>query len=170
MKLLKRTLTGQLLIRGGPERGQGLGQGGRAPLLIADAKGYPVLARRKIGKGMLIVASRDLCGHRPDASDPINADWWKPLLVELSAGKPVDPKRRPRNQMPENQTDRDRLPIQYSDYMKPYADAIYGVYDKCFPVIEKVMGVPPSKGMLTKLILLPTGGGGFNPNKKAKII
>jgi len=57
---------------------------------------------------------------------------------------------------------RDRLPIQYSDYMKPYADAIYGVYDKCFPVIEKVMGVPPSKGMLTKLILLPTGGGGFS--------
>lgn len=131
-------------------------------VLITDAKGFSVLARRRIGKGMIIVASRALCGHRPDASDPINADWWKPLLVELSAGKPVDPKRRPRTQMPENQTDRDRLPIQYSDYMKPYADAIYGVYDRCFPVIEKVMGVPPSKGMLTKLILLPTGGGGFS--------
>ena len=111
---------------------------------------------------MIIVASRALCGHRPDASDPINADWWKPLLVELSAGKPVDPKHRPKNQSPENEMQRDRLPIQYSDYMKPYADAIYGVYDKCFPVIEKVMGVPPSKGMLTKLILLPTGGGGFS--------
>lgn len=64
--------------------------------------------------------------------------------------------------MPENRTERERLPIQYSDYMKPYADAIYPVYDQCFPVIQEVMGVPPSEGMLTNLILLPTGGGGFS--------
>jgi len=131
-------------------------------VLITDAQDRPVLARRRFGRGAIVVASRALCGHRPDASDPINADWWKPLLVELSAGKPVDANRRPGNQMPENLMQRDRLPIQYSDYMKPWAEAIYTVYDRCFPVIEKIMGVPPSKGMLTKLILLPTGGGGFS--------
>jgi len=64
--------------------------------------------------------------------------------------------------MPENRTQRERLPIQFSDYLTSYADAIYAVYDECFPVIEQVMGVPPSEGMLTNLILLPTGGGGFS--------
>jgi hypothetical protein len=80
----------------------------------------------------------------------------------ISANKTIYPESRPKNQMPENQTQRERLPIQFSDYMKSYADAIYGVYDECFPVIREVMGVPPSEGMLTKLILLPTGGGGFS--------
>jgi hypothetical protein len=131
-------------------------------VLVKDAKGRVVMARRRVGKGHLVVASRSLCGHKPDASDPINDKWWKPLLQQISANKPVNPKHRPKHQMPENQTQRERLPIQYSDYMKPYADAIYAVYDKCFPVIQEVMGVPPSKGMLTNLILLPTGGGGFS--------
>jgi len=131
-------------------------------VLIKDAAGRPVMARRRIGKGQMIVASRALTGHKPDASDPINDKWWKPLLKQISAGKTVDPKRRPKNQMPENRTQRRRLPVQYSDYMKPYADAIYAVYDQCFPVIQEVMGVPPSEGMLTSLILLPTGGGGFS--------
>jgi hypothetical protein len=131
-------------------------------VLVKDAKGHVVMARRRVGKGYLVVASRSLCGHKPDASDPINDKWWKPLLQQISANKPVDPKQRPKHQMPENQTQRERLPIQYSDYMRPYADAIYAVYDQCFPVIQEVMGIPPSEGMLTNLILLPTGGGGFS--------
>jgi len=131
-------------------------------VLVEDAQDRAVMARRRVGKGHLIVASRSLCGHKPDASDPINDAWWKPLLRQITANKPVDPKRRPRNQMPENKTQRQRLPIQYSDYMKSHADAIYAVYDKCFSVIREVMGVPPSEGMLTNLILLPTGGGGFS--------
>jgi len=131
-------------------------------ILVEDAEGHVVMARRAVGKGKLVVASRSLCGRKPDASDPINDKWWKPLLQEVSAGKKVDASRRPRGQMPENKTERERLPIQCSDYMKSYADAIYGVYDECFPVIQEVMGVPPSKGMLTNLILLPTGGGGFS--------
>jgi len=131
-------------------------------VLVKDAMGHVVMARRRVGKGCLVVASRSLCGHKPDASDPINDSWWKPLLEQISANKPVDSKHRPKHQMPENQTQRERLPIQYSDYMKPYADAIYAVYDKCFPVIQEVMGVPPSEGMLTNLILLPTGAGGFS--------
>lgn len=131
-------------------------------VLVKDARERVVMAMRRVGKGQLVIASRSLCGRNPNASDPINESWWKPLLQKIAANKTIDPKRRPKNQMPENQSQRERLPIQYSDYMKPYADAIYGVYDECFPVIREVMGVPPSEGMLTKLILLPTGGGGFS--------
>ena len=131
-------------------------------VLVKDSRERVVMAWRRVGKGRLVVASRSLCGRNPNASDPINDNWWKPLLKRISANKTVDPKHRPKNQMPENQTQRERLPIQYSDYIKSYADAIYGVYDECFPVIQEVMGVPPSEGMLTKLILLPTGGGGFS--------
>jgi len=131
-------------------------------VLVRDKQGHAVMARRSVKQGTLVIASRSLCGRNPNASDPINAQWWKPLLQRITAGKTVDPQHRPRHQMPENQTQRQRLPIQYSDYMKPYADAIYAVYDQCFPVIQDVMGVPPSEGMLIRLILLPTGGGGFS--------
>ncbi|MBN2137575.1 MAG: hypothetical protein JW720_07205 [Sedimentisphaerales bacterium] len=131
-------------------------------VLVRDNAGGAVMAERKAGKGRLVVASRQLCGRNPNASDPINQVWWKALLQDISSGKAVDAKRRPSSRMPENESRRQRLPIQYSDYMKSYADAIYDVYDECFPVIEEVMGVPPSEGMLTKLILLPTGGGGFS--------
>jgi hypothetical protein len=131
-------------------------------ILVKDAKGRVVMAWRLMGKGRLVVASRSLCGRNPNAGDPINDSWWKPLLKRITAQKTIDPKRHPKNQMPENRTQRERLPIQYSDYMKSYADAIYAVYDECFPVIQEVMGVPPAEGMLTNLILLPTGGGGFS--------
>lgn len=131
-------------------------------VLVKDAKGQVVMTWRCVGKGRLVVASRSLCGRNPNAGDPINDSWWKPLLKRIAARKTIDPKRRPKNQMPENRTQRERLPIQYSDYMKSYADAIYAVYDECFPVIQEVMGVPPAEGMLTNLILLPTGGGGFS--------
>jgi hypothetical protein len=131
-------------------------------VLVKDAGGRVVMARRRIGRGQLVVASRSLCGHKPDASDPINDSWWKPLLKQITNNKQIDPKSRPKHQMPENRTQRERLPIQYSDYMKSYANAIYTIYDQCFPVIQEVMGVPPTEGMLTNLILLPTGGGGFS--------
>lgn len=131
-------------------------------ILVKDDEDCAVMARRNVGKGYLVVSSRSLSGRKPDASDPVNETWWKPLLKQITSNKPVDPEHRPRNQMPENKTQRKRLPIQYSDYMKSHADAIYAVYDQCFPVIQEVMGVPPSEGMLTNLILLPTGGGGFS--------
>ncbi len=136
------------------------GKGWKA--LITDAQGSVVMAKRSVGKGTLIIASRSLCGRNPNASDPINDHWWRPLLKEMARNKTIDPTKRPQHQMPENTTERNRLPVQYSDYMKSYADSIYDVYDRCFPVIQDVMGVPPSEGMLTRLILLPTGGGGFS--------
>jgi hypothetical protein len=139
-----------------------LGRASDWEVLVRDAQDRVVMARRRVGRGTLVVASRSLCGHKPDASDPINDSWLKPLLKEITASKSVDSTRRPPNQMPENETQRKRLPIQYSDYMSSYADSIYQVYDECYPVIQEVMGVPPSQGMLTKLILLPTGGGGFS--------
>lgn len=131
-------------------------------ILIKDAKDRPVMAKKNVGRGTFVIASRSLAGRNPNASDPINDRWWKPLLLQITANKTVDPKNRPKDQMPENKTNRKRLPVQYSDYMKPYADSIYEVYDRCYPVIEEVMGVPPSEGMLSTLILLPTGGGGFS--------
>ena len=71
-------------------------------ILVKDAKGRTIMARRRIGKGQLIVTSRALSGHKPDASDPINQNWLKPLLKEISGGKPVGERRRPSHQMPEN--------------------------------------------------------------------
>ncbi len=131
-------------------------------VLIQDDKGQPLMARRRTGKGQLVVASRSLCGHQPNAKDPINAKWWKPLLKQITRGKSVDPKKHPPHKRAENQIERNRLSIQYNDYMEGYADSIYAVYDRCYPVLEEIMGVPPAGGMLSKLILLPCGGGGFS--------
>jgi hypothetical protein len=46
--------------------------------------------------------------------------------------------------------------------MQPYADVIFALYQRVRPVMERILGVPPAKDMLTSLILLPTGGGGFS--------
>ncbi len=131
-------------------------------VLIRDAANRPVLARRRFGKGTVLIASRALAGHRPDAKDPINAQWWTPLLVKAASGKPVDPRKRPRGQLPENITVRQGLTIQYTDYLQPMADLIFNIFSKARPELEKIFGVPPYKKMLTKLILLPTSGGGFS--------
>jgi len=134
-------------------------------ILIRDSAGQPVLARRRFGRGTVVVASRALAGHRPDAKDPINARWWTPLLVDAARGKPVDPRKRPRGAMPENVTVRQGLKIQYSDYLRPMADVIFRLFAKARPELERIFGVPPYRDMLTTLILLPTGGGGFSSGR-----
>ncbi|MDP6115050.1 MAG: hypothetical protein QGG53_24575 [Planctomycetota bacterium] len=131
-------------------------------ILIRDAKGRAVMARRSIGKGKLMLVSRALSGRQPNAEDPINADMWHSLLADLASGKKVDPSNPPHSTMPENSTDKSGLEIQCSDYLQPMADEIFAIYEKSHPLIEKIMGVPPAGGMLKKLILLPTGGGGFS--------
>ncbi len=135
-------------------------------VLIRDAAGQVVAARRKVGKGKLLVCSRGLSGRQPNAKDPINAEWWVPLLRDLAGGKRVDPKRRPKSMKPENVVIREGLRIRYSDYMQPFAEEIFKIYQKCRPVIERILGVPPAKGMLSGLILLPTGGGGFSSGRE----
>lgn len=131
-------------------------------VLIRDAGGSPVAARKPVGRGKLLVLSRALSGRRPEAKDPLNASLWRSLLADLAAGKSVDPARRPRGMMPENITEKDGLRIQCSDYLQPTADAIFALYQKGRPLLEQILGVPPHEGMLTTLILLPTGGGGFS--------
>jgi len=134
-------------------------------MLIKDAAGRCLMARRNVGKGKLLVTTRGISGRKPDASDPINAEWLAPLLTDLASGKTVDPKRRPRHHRAENTVIRDGLEIRYSDYMQPFADEIFKMYVICRPVQEKLLGVPPSEGMLASLLLLPTGGGGFSSGR-----
>lgn len=135
-------------------------------VLIRDAEGRVVLARRAFGKGALAVGSRALAGRNPDASDPINDAWWRPLLRDLARGKAVDPRRPPRASMPERQVERDGLRIRYSRYLEDTADAIFEVYSRSRPALERILGVPPAPDMLTSLILLPTGGGGFSSGRE----
>lgn len=133
-------------------------------VLVVDAKGHPVLAGRRVGKGALLLASRGLAGQQPDASDPINADVWKPGLRFLAAGKPVTAGQTPPDVWcgVDNSFDKEGLRVGCSDYLVPYADSIYEVYSQVKPTMERIVGVPPSEGMLGQLVLLPSGGGGFS--------
>lgn len=137
-------------------------------VLIADAQGNPLLARRTIGKGALLVGARGLAGQNPDASDNINAAWWQPLLVDAAAGKPVDAAKPFESRgIPELEyTDQlGQITLRYNDYLKPYAKAMADIYLRCRPVIEKRMGVPLSQGMASEIGLLATGGGGFSSGR-----
>jgi hypothetical protein len=134
-------------------------------ILIIDAENNPIMARRTLGKGTLLVSARGLAGSNPDASDNINVSWWKPLLRATAAGKQVVSKRpfSSRGISELDYTEKiGNITLQYSDYLKPYAKAMGDIYLRCKPVIEKRMGVPLSEGMASKIGLLATGGGGFS--------
>jgi hypothetical protein len=139
---------------------------GQWEVLIEDSDDRPVLARRRVGRGWLAVASRGLCGSKPDATDPINAEWWKPLLRELAAGRAVDPSRPPAGMKPENTVHKGGLRLRHTDYLAQYADEIFAAYTRCRPTMERILGVPPAPEMLTSIILLPTGGGGFSSGRE----
>lgn len=134
-------------------------------VLVRDADDEPVLARRAVAKGSLLLGNRDLFGRQPDAGDPINAAWIKPLLRDIAGGKHVDPDKPSRGQWFDLHETRDGLSLHYSEYTKQEADTILDLYAKCMPVLGKIFGVPPSKGTLTGLLLLPTGGGGFSSGR-----
>jgi hypothetical protein len=113
----------------------------------------------------LLIGARGLAGQNPDASDNINADWWRPLLIEIASGKQVDSQKPFRGRGPtelEHQEMLGSISLRYSDYLKPYAKSMADIYLRCNPVIEKRMGVPLSKGMASEIALLATGGGGFS--------
>jgi len=133
--------------------------------LVTDADGAVVAGMRKVGKGRLMVAPRGFSGSRPDASDPINAAWLAPVLERLAQGKAID-KSKPFNGRgltdADNVEEHDEFTLYYSDYLKPYAQAMLGITRRTKPFIEKRMGVPLSAGMGTKVGLLATGGGGFS--------
>ena len=131
-------------------------------VLVTDAKGNVALARKNVGKGCLLIGNRGLFGNRPDASDPINAEWVHPLLEDVARNKTVDPAKPNDGQFFDLQEKHGSLSLQYSDYTKHEAETIVSLYDKCMPVLEDIIGVPASKGTMTGLLLLPTGGGGFS--------
>lgn len=131
-------------------------------ILIRDAESHIVMAQKPVGKGQVLLASRALAGRQPNAKDPINSGMWQSLLVKLVSGKQIDPTRLPKGTMPENIVNRNELQIQYSDYLEPMSETIFEIYRKSRPFLEQIIGVPPTRGMLKKLILLPTGGGGFS--------
>lgn len=137
-------------------------------VLVADAGGAPLLARRRFGKGTLVVGARGLAGSNPDASDNINAAWWRPLLVRTAAGKAIDPARPPASRglaESDNREQAGNLTLHYSDYLKPHASEMLAIYQRCQPVIEKRMGVPLSEGMASEVGLLATGSGGFSSGR-----
>jgi hypothetical protein len=158
--------TGRLADPPGAARNEEDAKAGAWEVLVRDAKGAVVAARRKVGKGKLLVTSRALSGRRPDAKDPINAEWLTPLLEDLASGKRVDPKKRPKHARAENVVVREGLRIKYSDYMQPFAEEILAIYRECRPALERTFGVPPAPNMLTGLVLLPTGGGGFSSGRE----
>ncbi len=137
-------------------------------VLVVDADKKPVLARRAVGGGTLLVGARGLAGQNPDASDNINAAWWRPLLAQAAAGKRVDAAASLHSRGPtevEHAEDLGVILLRYSDYLQPYAKSMADVYLRCRPVIENRMGVPLSEGMAAEIVLLATGSGGFSSGR-----
>ena len=130
--------------------------------LAADLDDRPVLATRTLGDGHVILASRGLFGRKPDASDPINADWVTPMLVSRAATKMIDPSKRPRPTRAELKKEIGPLTLQFQEGTAPFADAIYEVYREVRPHLVEITGVEPSPGMIKSMLILPTGGGGFS--------
>ena len=137
--------------------------------LINDASGHAVLAQRPLGKGQVILASRGLFGQNPDASDPINAQWVRPLLLDAVKGKPVDPNRPPKGQWAEQELKVGSLTLEFHDGTKQFADSISKEYFIIKPILTEITGVEPSKGMITRMLMLPTGGGGFSSGDRIAI-
>ncbi len=133
--------------------------------LVQGSEDQVILAAKKIGKGVLLLGSRNLFGNRPDASDPINNKWVTPILQKAASTKEVDTKAAlPQlgSQKMGNVKDINGITFYYSDYMAPYFNDMVRIQGKTTPLIEKRMGVPLSEGMGSKIGLLSTGGGGFS--------
>ena len=137
-------------------------------VLIVDADSKPILARKKIGGGTLLVGARGLAGSRPDAKDNIHAEWWTPLLEKTAQGKKVDPAIPFRSrglQQLEYREEFGSVTLYYSEYLKPYAQAMAEIYQRTKPIMRKRLGVPLSEGMAGGIGLLATGGGGFSSGR-----
>lgn len=138
---------------------------GQWEVLVSDVADKPVMARRKYGKGTLLVSARQLAGSNPNASDSINKEIWKPILEEIAAGKEVSPDTEFRGsgiENLENKVDHGSFILSYNDYLSPFANLMADIYNRSLPFIENRMGVPLSLGMASHVTLLATGGGGFS--------
>ena len=130
--------------------------------MIQDADGRSVLAERRVGKGTLVLGSRGLFGQKPDASDPINDNWVGPMLVARASRKAIDPKRRHRVTWAEDSRQAGPLKIEFHDGTEQFADDVVEVYEEVRPHLLEITGVEPAPGMIQRLLILPTGGGGFS--------
>ncbi|MEE2907670.1 MAG: hypothetical protein VX527_07535 [Planctomycetota bacterium] len=130
--------------------------------LIVDSQGHPVLAERRVGSGTLVLGSRGLFGQKPDASDPINDSWVGPMLVNRASRKKIDPSRPHRRTWAEDSRQAGPLKIEFHDGTEQFADNIVAVYEEVRPHLLAITGVEPSPGMIQRLLILPTGGGGFS--------
>lgn len=137
--------------------------------LVRDDDGQPVLARRAWGEGTVLIGSRGLFGQRPDASDPINAGWITPLLVECATRKAVDPKRPPRSSWAEMTKEIGPLTLEFHRGTEPFAERIAAEYLEIRPHLAAITGVEPAPGMIQRLLILPTGGGGFSSGERIAI-
>ena len=140
----------------------------RWTVLVSDSERRPVMAQIGVGKGKLLVASRNLAGKNPNASDSIHASLWKPLLPQLAAGKrinPMAPLRALGMERVDHAETRNGLTLRYNENLKPFADELFSLTTQTLPFVEYRMGVPLSEGMATDFLLLPTDGGGFSSGK-----
>lgn len=134
-----------------------------------DAEGRPVLALRKFGKGTVLAATRGLFGSKPDASDPLNQVWIRGLLREVSAGKAVDPAKPPTGNFAELTRQTGPLTLEYTEGTEPFVERIANEYQEIRPHLVAITGVEPSPGMITRMLMLPTGGGGFSSGERIAI-
>lgn len=138
-------------------------------VLVRDAESRPVLATRDFGRGSVILGSRGLFGHQPDAKDPINAAWVTPLLVEHAARKRIDAAKPHESTWAEHTREIGPLTLEYTDGTARFADAIAGEYALVRPHLVALTGVEPAQGMIKRLLILPTGGGGFSSGERIAI-
>lgn len=137
--------------------------------LVLDADDHPMLTVKKVGEGHLIVGSRNLFGSRPDASDPIHADWVTPMLIHFATQKPVVSQRHHPSTWVEHAEDLGPLVLEYHDGTAPFARAIADEYLRIRPHLVEITGVEPAPGMIKRLLILPTGGGGFSSGERIAI-
>ena len=149
--------------------GRTLELGRRWEPLLVDADERPVLARLEHRKGQVLLGSRGLFGSKPDASDPINAAWVTPLLLACAAGKEVDPARPPGGGWAELERQVGPLTLEFHEGTEPFADALAEEYALVRPHLVELTGVEPSPGMIKRLLVLPTGGGGFSSGARIAI-
>lgn len=135
-------------------------------VIAEDASGQPVLASIRIGKGSVLLGSRSLLGDNPDnPNDTINRALWHQVWTKSASGKNIKttkPFETEYLEKVENNISKDGLDISFNDYLAPCANAMFDIAKRCMPEIEKEMGVPLSKGMASKIVLIPTGGGGYS--------
>lgn len=137
--------------------------------LIVDEAGGVLLARRKVGKGNVLVSVRGLFGSNPDASDNINAAWIKPLLASVASGKTVDRSRPPQGQFAELTRQVGPLTLEFHEGTAKFAEDISREYKEIRPHLVAITGVEPAPGMITRMLMLPTGGGGFSSGERIAI-